>query len=258
MRVVLEPRVALTIDDRLAVNLDTVVIDLWNRKISELILPTAVKMSGRIDMEFQKRELEALNDFEFRCVLKVLTLLEQSKSLEGKELYYFGIGNALAFGNILRAAHQRNMIVIGRDISELGCELGKKELEKIPSEHGHLVQQADIEFACQPAFVSRKGRLLICSRVLEVLNKPFRDNKKRYRTCRNIGHLLNFLSVMIIYPENGANSEKTCGDAEPFSLEEAAEHMAKGLKGPVRTSVLGTWEHYTVQYTAALLEKSAH
>ncbi len=249
----LSQRVEQRLEQELRASVDPKVQLHWDYKIGDGLTPAQLALEGRA---VNRKDFQELIDLEVRGFKLVLSRL--GSNALGAEAHYFGIGLGLGLEEITRLANQAGMSVIAYDSSLVGCSNGKEVFWKLGWE-GNRVYQADIEFACRRQFLTpQRARVLIASRVLDVLDNVSGDSGKMGRTLRRMGKLLRYLKIQLIHPEPQGNEGKVWHDPTPSPLEHVAELAGHGLprkeRGMVKLTRFGYATFVGYRYSGGLLE----
>ena len=248
-----EQRLEQRLETALRQSVDPKVQRHWDYKIADGLTPAQLALEGRA---VNKENFQELINLEVEGF--TLALSRWGSNASGAEVHYFGIGLGLALEEIARLANQAGMNVIAYDSSLVGCSNGKEVFWKLGWE-GNRVYQADIEFACRRQFISpQRARIIVASRVLDVLDKVSGDPGKMKRTLRRMGKLMRYLKALIIHPEPQGNEGVVWHDPIPSPLEHVAELASHGLPRKERSMVkltrLGYSNFVGYRYSGGLLE----
>lgn len=237
----------------------------WDKKIREGIVPTEVKLKGRVDLDYHAKQVEKFAEFEAGIVSELFPNIWKPADFNNPaQIHYFGIGTGAGLAEVAPIANKNGHEIVAYDTCSAGYTNGIDIFAKLKSPVQNSVFLADICFACQSRYIPPDNSpKLMASRVLDILDSQEVNWKKKpphkrklARTARRIGKM-PYLDVLLIHPCPEDNPDAIWGDTTLHTLEEIVGYMKEGSSGDRNVKRLGTHSFHGHIYTAVLIQSSA-
>jgi hypothetical protein len=266
----IETSVSVSLAEELEASINAKVRAKWNKKIEEGIVPTEVKLRGKVNLSLHWDEMRRLDIF----ISLMVNLCFEKKWKHAihktpKFIHFFGVGTGGAIEPVARTANSHGYGVRTYDTCDTSYLNAEQAFAMIKESPDRIWRNenfyADIEFACDPKYIEpAHSAAIVIPRVLDILDKQEvgwmktrRKNRKMPRVARKLGVLVDAgVDVLLVHPCPEDNVDAVWGDTTPHPLDEVLGYIQEGSRNKIRATKPGTVIHHGHKYTAVLIERA--